>query len=203
MYYNDAINLYSNNIQKFYEKGAISNIIKYIPRETKRSKKIICHDKDYLIYKIYDSVKDVIKDGFSESSVSAAVNRNKTRTSYSAIGKYFDYYWTSLDEWEYPDKLDEYYLNKETNNLPKLVVKLFRNEIIRTNRNHEIIKIYKSIGNVREDGLFHQNVWRILNKDKKLNTESLYNNSYWFKFSDFKEKYSDKLEEYYKQQEQK
>lgn len=93
MYYNDAINLYSNSIQKFYEKGAISNIIKYIPRETKRSKKIICHDKDYLIYKIYDSVKDVIKDGFSESSVSAAVNRNKTRTSYSAIGKYFDYYW--------------------------------------------------------------------------------------------------------------
>jgi hypothetical protein len=203
MYYNDAINLYSNSIQKFYEKGAISNIIKYIPRETKRSKKIICHDKDYLIYKIYDSVKDVIKDGFSESSVSAAVNRNKTRTSYFAIGKYFDYYWTSLDEWEYSDKLDEYYLNKETNNLPKLVVKLFRNEIIRTNRNHEIIKIYKSIGNVREDGLFHQNVWRILNKDKKLNTESLYNNSYWFKFSDFKEKYPDKLEEYYKQQEQK
>lgn len=37
-----AINLYSNSIQKFYEKGAISNIIKYIPRETKRSK------KDYL-----------------------------------------------------------------------------------------------------------------------------------------------------------
>lgn len=63
--------------------------------------------------------------------------------------------------------------------------------------------IILNIGNVREDGLFHQNVWRILNKDKKLNTESLYNNSYWFKFSDFKEKYPDKLEEYYKQQEQK
>ncbi len=46
--------------------------------------------------------------------------------------------------------------------------------------------IILNIGNVREDGLFHQNVWRILNKDKKLNTESLYNNSYWFKFSDFK-----------------
>jgi hypothetical protein len=46
-------------------------------------------------------------------------------------------------------------------------------------------------------------IFNISFKDKKLNTESLYNNSYWFKFSDFKEKYPDKLEEYYKQQEQK
>ena len=136
--------------------------------------------------KIYNTIKEARQDGFVSCSVSKALNSSESN-------KYAEYYWVRLSNWKDKNKLEEY-----KNNPPSQFSRTtsFKQGIIRTDINNDIIKIYKSIGQVREDGLFHQNVFRILKQDERSGVKKIYNNSYWYRYSDYEQKYSDKLQDY-------
>ena len=173
-YYNKIKNGYIPQIKAIYNKNGF------------KKSSIVCYDDNNNIMKIYNTIKEARQDGFVSCSVSKALNSSESN-------KYAEYYWVRLSNWKDKNKLEEY-----KNNPPSQFSRTtsFKQGIIRTDINNDIIKIYKSIGQVREDGLFHQNVFRILKQDERSGVKKIYNNSYWYRYSDYEQKYSDKLQDY-------
>ena len=156
---------------------------------------IICYDKDYNILRMYGALYEVLlDDNFTEGGVSSALNLSyKTNNS----NFYKGYYWTKLSKWTREDKLRDYELLEINNELPKLNVKSFKTKVVRCKDTEGTIEtIYSSIGQVRESGIHHQNLFRKLKVDKIKNKHSLYNGSYWYEYNEFKSLFPNQLKEF-------
>ena len=190
--YNTFERDYSNKLNIFFEFGAAGEINKGVSKKPKD--KIICYDNDSNIIRIYNKLLDTKLDGFVESSVSSALNLQE-KTHYT--NEYKGYFWTKLSKWEDDDKLRKYNQQLDSGCLPKLNIKSFRTKIVRcSDLNGNIEKLYLSIGNVREDKIHHQNLFRHLKTDKVKGTHSIYNNSYWYYYDEFKELFPEQLKQY-------
>ena len=155
---------------------------------------IICYDKDYKIFRMYGALYEVLLDDFTEGGVSCALNLGN-RTNNTNF--YKGYYWTKLSKWTDKEKLKEYELLEIEGNLPELKVKSFKTKIVRCkDLDGTIETIYSSIGQVRESGIHHQNLFRKLRVDSAKNKHSLYNGSYWYKYDEFKSLFPEKLKDF-------
>lgn len=174
-YYNRLNNGYIPTVKAIYNK------------ESKKCP-IICYDESGNIMKIYNTIKEARIDGFISYSISRALNNTSSN-------KYADYYWIKLSDWKDKYKLEEYNNSSILNNSFSRKT-TYTQKLIRTDSNNNIIKIYNSIGQVREDGLFHQNVFRVLKQQELAKNKKLYNNSYWYRYSDYEQEYPEKLKDY-------
>ena len=155
---------------------------------------IICHDKEYNIYRMFSTLYATKLKGFSIGAVSSALNLgNRTNnTNY-----YKGYYWTRLSDWTREDKLREYELLEIENRLPELKIKSFKTKIVRCKDTKGTIEtIFSSLGQAREFGIHHQNLYRRMKSDKNKGKHSLYNGSYWYEYDEFKSLFPDQLKEF-------
>ena len=153
--------------------------------------KIICLSKNKDIIKIYNSSKEVVSDGFNNKVLLRKLKNNEKEIFYKG------YYWVKYDSWRNKENVINFE-NKQSAS-PILITKEF-DTVLKATVNHDIIIIYKTLKEAREVGKYYgkESLGDYTSTGKKRKSGIL-----WFKFSDFKEKYPDKLEEYYKQQEQK
>lgn len=180
--FDEFIKKHEEKINEFYNR---ENSIEVKPdiKETR----IVCLDTNSNIIKIYNNKNELRVDGFVRESVSTAIRNNKF---------YRGYYWKNFSDYllTNSEDIDIYYNNKHDNFSIK--IELWRYVCIDPSTN-KIIKLYINSKELRENNFVFESILRAI----KINR--LYRGYYWMKFSDFKEKYPDKLEEYYKQQEQK
>ena len=183
---------YPEKLEIFFKSGPAGIVNKGI--STARKDKIVCYDSDNNIIRVYDKLAEAKLDGFVEGSISSALNLQE-KTHYT--NEYKGYFWTKLSKWKDDDKLKKYNQQLDSGCLPKLNIKPFRSKIVRcSDLNGNIEKLYLSIGNVREDKIHHQNLFRHLKSDKAKGTHSIYNNSYWYYYDEFKELFPEQLKQY-------
>lgn len=191
---------YPEKLEKF-NNSTIPAVTTFVRKRSKYSESegntdfIICYDKDYNIFRMYGALYEVLFDEyFTEGGVSDALNLGKKTNNTNF---YKGYYWTKLSKWTRKDKLKEYELLEIEDKLPNLNIKPFRTRIVRCKDTEGNIEtIYSSIGQVRESGIHHQNLFRRLKLDKVKNKHSLYNGSYWYEYSEFKSLFPDQLKKF-------
>lgn len=186
----------TNIFSKGYYWNTLENYIKYYPENfnnfIKSDEKIIPKDKDlrivcykmddYSIVKIYNKMSDVIDDGFIPNSVcSVVIKRNR---SYSG------YYWCKIEEYPFPQEIENYYKSFTENKVEILYPK----RIICCDENKNIVKIYEQHSDVKTDGFSDDFISSYINGKKESNIHRGY---YWYKFESVKREFSDKINEYY------
>lgn len=100
------------------------------------SPKLICHDSDYNILKIYDNLNQVQDDGFCKTRVCKDMKKGKSSGGY---------YWTYLKNWTRLDKLDEY---KEPKVITKIKSPVSKIRVIKTNLENDFLQIYESLHHI-------------------------------------------------------
>lgn len=190
---------YPDKIKEFIDNSGndiLTNFSRSRSKYTSESKVdfIICYDKDYNIYRMFGALYETKLEGFDIGSVSSALNFN-SRTNNTNL--YRGYYWTKLSKWTREDKLKEYERLELENKLPNLNIKSFKTKVVRCKDTSGTVEtIYSSIGQVRESGIHHQNLFRKLKMDKVKNRHSLYNGSYWYEYDEFKSLFPNQLKEF-------
>ena len=182
---NDFIKLYPEKFNSFDNSINIT-----ITPKHNQERRIICLDNNYNIVKIYSGTSSVHLDGLNRSSVIHALLKS--------LNSYKGYYWCKYSEFNELDKIEDYYkLHVDDDNSIKLKEHHpFR--IVQCDKYNNLLEIYENGADKRLLGYSSDCINECVNNKRRT-----YRGYYWFKFSDFKEKYPDKLEEYYKQQEQK
>ena len=121
----DFIKKYPNYIDKNTEE------ITYINKS-----KLICFDlKTKKILKIYNSIFQTTKDGFSYSSISKCINDNIT-------GEYKGYGWCKLYLWKDSKELERY-LKEGSTTTPIYITN--KKAIVEYSKNNNIVRIYESL----------------------------------------------------------
>ena len=192
---------YPQKLEEFNNTNATTSLTTFARKRSSyvndKSNKnfIICHDENYNIFRMYGALYEVLLDEhFTEGGVSSALNLGEktNNTNY-----YKGYYWTRLSDWTREDKLREYELLEIEGNLPELKVKSFKTKIVRCKDTKGTIEtIFSSLGQAREFGIHHQNLYRRMKSDKNKNKHSLYNGSYWYEYNEFKSLFPDQLKEF-------
>lgn len=82
-----------------------------------RATKVVCYDEDFNVIRIYNCIKDVEKDGFIRSCVSACCSKTGRVTK-----THNNYYWMKYNEFiiDHPDKIKEYENNSSKGIFPEL-----------------------------------------------------------------------------------
>ena len=192
--FSDFCKDYPEKLEEYFNNPPKCTIVNTEKLLVKRNLEIVCHDSFNNIIRVYNSLGDVMLDGFCLESVSSALNLgNKTNNT----NFYKGYYWTKLSKWTDKEKLEEYKSLEIEGNLPELKVKSIKTKIVRCkDLDGTIETIYSSIGQVRESGIHHQNLFRKLRVDSAKNRHSLYNGSYWYKYDEFKNLFPEKLKDF-------
>lgn len=180
--------LHSDKITEYYSKlktgnspelGNIKELVKKAMTEQNpvNRKRIICYNEDGCIIKIYNSITDTVKDGFSNSILSAIINK-KTKNNY-----HWGYYWSLIDDYlkTFPDKKPD--LETFMNNLSVQIIPIKEdNRIICCDINKNILKVYNLLKETIKDGICHTSLCKILN-----NGEHEFRGYFWYKVEDWED----------------
>lgn len=170
--------LYPENLKKFDKSKQVSpGFINVKPHKEKRVP-IACLDNNGNIIRIYDKISLVVKDGFSGSSVSSAINFGN-KSSETKMGKYLGLNWRKLETID-PSKIKEYRDLENSNKLLQIPYK-FKIKIIRcSDEKGTIEEIYDSLGSIKKDKLIPQNLFRHMKTDQVKHRVTPYHKSYWY-----------------------
>ena len=185
IYLSDLENL-NNNFKIIF---LLEETIKYSKRKVnekisnlrKEKSDVVCIDpKDESILWIYSKIVDAKKDGFSNISISKALNIPSKNNIV------FGYKWVLLSEYEkiYPNKVKNFYIKRENGliNPPKARTL----QIACLNINREVMKIYDKLSDVVNDGFSKTSVCT------SITNNNFYLGYYWSKLNDLENiKYSD------------
>ena len=146
--------------------------------------KVVCLDGDENIIRIYNSLTEASKDGFSISKISAVLSGNRKTTGGYGWKKYSDLYKDSKE------KIDKYFEILDNGKLPDLVFPT--KKVICCDLNGNIEAIYNTIKEAeRNDGYDSRQISAVLVGKQKTSREHL-----WYRYSDYPDK--EKLEEFEK-----
>jgi hypothetical protein len=170
----------SAKIEEYYKNNITTPELSPIKIESR----IVCLNIIYKIVKIYDFKEHTISDGFDVSSVSNAL---KIHNMYGG------YYWRSFSEYiiYHNDEVEEYY-----NNSNKIDVHKLSWNYVCLDDDRNIIKVYDN-DSLRSENIYKRNI------TESIKSNSKFKGYIWMNINDVINLIPDKLEEYYKQQEQK
>ena len=170
----------SAKIEEYYKNNITTPKLSPIKIESR----IVCLNIIYKIVKIYDFKEHTISDGFDVSSVSNAL---KIHNMYGG------YYWRSFSEYiiYHNDEVEEYY-----NNSNKIDVHKLSWNYVCLDDDRNIIKVYDN-DSLRSENIYKRNI------TESIKSNSKFKGYIWMNINDVINLIPDKLEEYYKQQEQK
>lgn len=147
---------------------------------------LICHDADNNIFKIYESLRSVIKDGFNNTKICKYFNESNSTTVFSG-----GYYWTKLEDWTDKPALEKYKESINNGHEPTINAKCSDHDGIQVIKcsleNDEIIDIYKSLHGIVEYSF--KSISKVI--AKPIN-EREYKGFIWYRLSEYIDKYPDR-----------
>lgn len=195
----DYKKLYNQNLNNYYNKIENGIIIEDLIDNTTTSPAIKIVGMDYEMNNIV-ILESILSIKLLSENISFESVYELRKSNFVKLG---GVYWMKFDY------LTSNYSNEYKNanihsiNSLKKFINFEENKVVQLNNNLDILRIYKNFSDVSLHSEIKCSRSYIRSIVTNIQSPKKYKGYYWMKFSDFKEKYPDKLEEYYKQQEQK
>jgi hypothetical protein len=146
-----------------------------------KSKRVICFDKENnRIIKIYETQRDTATDGFTYTTVCAALASDSR--------KYCGYYWYLEYEWEDDTLLENY---NKSSVLPEIIVNRPNEpiKVVQLSKDYKIINIFSSLHDAKP--FDYRALSKVLKKEDRL-----YKGFLWFTIEEIRIKFPNILKEY-------
>ena len=174
-----------------------------------RCRAVVYYDENNNLIRIFPSTSSVTSIGIKGKNITSTINGKRKTVA--------GYFWKYLEDFEkdYPDKVKEYKENEKNGILPKIhdideINSEFKNKyspspVVCYNNNFDVIKIFQTMGEAYREinSYYNSNTATTRGKVNGLISLSIRNKTiccryYWEYLDIFKEKYPDKIENYYK-----